>query len=202
MDLNKRQLYLRSEATNISAGISQVQSQVIFNGDRGRLYAYTRFPAENYHKCWSLAVTPSNMPGRNPFLQATPRIAPRDSSGEPGDMWYAARIDDWRRIDFLVGRDKALSEIRMNNIRFDSSASVTVHDWSTQPIDHGWFEPADDWECEELTNIDNTNETMVGSWDLLRFLRFVFEGDTAAPYRAQEPRPIPHRELLLPQELV
>mmetsp|Transcript_56911 Transcript_56911/g.113195 ORF Transcript_56911/g.113195 Transcript_56911/m.113195 type:complete len:320 (+) Transcript_56911:1-960(+) len=204
VDLQKRRLYLRSEAKHISPGMPQVQSQVIFNGNLGRLFAYTRFPTEDYHQCWNVAVPSSKAPGRNPFLthglsgKIRTRNAPRGSNGEPGDVWYTARIDEWRHMDFVVSSGKALSGIHMVNIRSDSSARVTVHDWSTQPVDHGWFEPADDWLCED-PKFDDSNESVVSNWDLLRF---IFDGDMAAPYRAQEPQPTPHRELLLPQEWV
>merc|ERR1712176_1099475 len=54
VDLAKRRLFLRSEAKNVSAGIPQVESRVIFRGDRNRLYARTKMEEGNFEQCWSV----------------------------------------------------------------------------------------------------------------------------------------------------
>merc|ERR1719436_692408 len=78
VDLAKRRLYLRSEAKNVSAGIPQVESRVIFRGDRGRLYARTKMDSDDFEQCWSVRTVeavPAPKGGVQPNPFARGRLA-------------------------------------------------------------------------------------------------------------------------------
>merc|ERR1711862_329180 len=63
---------------------------------------------------------------------------------------YVFYLNQRKRVELMVHEQKTLAAINLDDLSRDVSAGITVHDWSTGPIDDGWFEPSNDWKCEDL----------------------------------------------------
>merc|ERR1740129_189853 len=169
VDLEKRRLYMESEAKNISRGIPHVKSRIIFRGDRGRLYAHTKI--EDFEQCWSVRTSeavPRPPAGTviNPF-QAAQHVGDGYSSQDgTTSSKHALFLDAKKRVEDFVDETTALSAIKVDDLRQDVSVGVTVFDWVTAPVEDHYFEPAEDWNCADLRFLDYA-ETL-GHLDLLR----------------------------------
>jgi len=173
VDLAKRRLYLRSEAKNVSAGIPQVESRVIFRGDRGRLYARTKMDAEDFEQCWSVRTVeavPAPIGGAqpNPFARGT--LAGRGFSLPGGEGKHAAKysfyLNQKKRVELFVDDSNVLAAMNLDDLDRDLSAGIIIDKWSTAPIDDGWFEPSADWKCEDLQFLEYAEQ--IAEWDLIR----------------------------------
>jgi len=173
VDLSNRRLYLRSEATNVSAGIPRVESRVIFRGDRGRLYARTKIDSEDFEQCWSVKTTeaisqPQGGAQPNPFSHgklAGKGFSVPGAAGGRADK-YVFYLNQRKRVELFVDEQLALAGMKLDDLNRDVSAGILVHDWSTAPIDDGWFEPDNDWRCEDLQFLEYAE--YIAEWDLIR----------------------------------
>jgi len=198
VDLAKRRLYLRSEAKNVSAGIPEVESRVIFRGDRGRLYARTKIHTDGFEQCWSVRTVeavpaPRGGSQPNPFMRG--KYAGRGFS-VPGSTdkqahKYVFHLNQRKRVTLFVDEDETLPSLvamNLDDLGRDVTAGILIHDWSTDPIDDGWFEPSNDWKCEDLQFLEYAEH--IAEWDLVRVF-FPVEpvpppAETEAPRRLLE----------------
>jgi len=177
VDLEWRQLYLRSVATNVSAGIARLESEIFYSAERGRVYARTRLAAEGYEQCWSIGVaalpSPAKGASRNPFLRARleGRGTTEDEDGtlSPGLDKYMLRLDAWKRAELFVDEHSALSAIHFDDHRNGASVGVMVNDWSTEPIPKEKIEPESGGACNNVQHLDQENSQIL-AWDIIRFL--------------------------------
>lgn len=173
VDLANRRLYLRSEAINVSAGIPRVESRVIFRGDRGRLYARTKMENEGMEQCWSVRTVEAVPPPHggvqpNPFSRgqlAGKGFSVPGAAGEQAEK-YVFYLNQRKRVELFVDEQLALAAMNLDDLNRDVSAGILVRDWSTAPIDVGWFEPSDDWKCEDLQFLEYAEH--IAEWDLIR----------------------------------
>lgn len=201
MDLAKRRLYLRSEATNVSAGIPRVESRVIFRGDRGRLYARTKMDDEGFEQCWSVRTVeavpePHGGVQPNPFSRgqlAGKGFSVPGAAGERAEK-YVFYLNQRKRVELFVDEQLKLAAMNLDDLNRDVSAGILVRDWSTAPIDVGWFEPSNDWKCEDLQFLEYAE--YIAEWDLIRVFFPVEPVPLAAPAPAQAPAPKASRRLV------
>merc|ERR1711920_260241 len=138
-------------------GIPQVESRVIFRGDRGRLYARTKLlEYGGFEQCWSVNTiqavpAPRGEAIPNPFAKG--KLAGRDFSVPGGDgraAKYVFYLNQQKRVELFINNAMSLAAINLDDLIRDRSAGVVVEDWSTAPVDDAWFEPTNDWKCEDL----------------------------------------------------
>jgi len=175
VDLAKRRLYLRSEAANVSAGIPRVESRVIFRGDRGRLYARTKMDDFDFETCWSVGTVeavpvPRGGMQPNPFRRAKLagkgfNVPAREGLTQLTDK-YVFFLNQRKRVELFVDSEHSLAAMRLDDLSRDVSAGIQVHDWTTDPIDDGWFEPSNDWKCEDLQFLEYAE--YIAEWDIIR----------------------------------
>jgi hypothetical protein len=172
VDLKRRRLFLLSRATNVSAGVPQVESRVIFRGDRGRLYVRNKIESEHFEQCWSVNtadVLPSPPPGvhTNPFLQGNhgrePLERPLDSH-----TYSVHYLDHKKRVEIFVDeKTKTLAGINLDDLDRGVSAGIRVRNWTTASLDDSWFEPSESiWRCHDI-EFQEEADTLL-HWDLLR----------------------------------
>jgi len=169
VDLTKQRLYMRSQAENVSAGIRHVESRVIFRGDRGRLYARTKVDSEDFEQCWSVrtveAVPPPDggvLP--NPFSRG--KLAGRSVHGGKEAERYSFYLDPQKRVELTIDKQLGLTAMSLDDSSRRLSVGIDVQGWSTAPIDDGWFEPSNDWRCEDLQFLEYAEQ--IAEWDLIR----------------------------------
>lgn len=180
-DLARRRLYLRSKAINVSAGIPEAESRVIFRGDRGRLYVYSRL-GDDFEECWSVNTVeavpaPAGGEQPNPF-QRGKSVAEHFSvpglEGSPAQK-YVFDLNPNKRVQFFV-EESTLVAINIDDLRLGVSAGVLIHDWSTAPIAEEWFQPNEEFHCEDMV-FDEEAERLA-DWDLIQVF---FPGNVRAP---------------------
>lgn len=183
VDLASQQLYLRSEG-NFSRGLPQVESRVILRGDRGRLYARTRIESQDFEQCWSVRTTEGppqdglNSVRPNPFLRAKlsgSMIMPPTSgskytqpAGDPQVKMqkFIIRLSNTKHAEMIVRDGMELAGIKFEDVSRQTSSQVAVYNWSTAPLDSGWFEPSNEWKCQDLQFLESSDQ--LEAWDLLR----------------------------------
>jgi len=174
VDLARRRLFLRSEASDVSAGLPQVESRVIFRGDLERLYARTRVPADGFDQCWSVRTVeavpaPRGGSQSNPFARG--RLVGKNFSvpGAPNKVAnkYAFSLNPRKRAEIFVDSLSQLRAINLDDLHNDRTAGIIVHDWTTQQIDDAWFDPSDEWKCKDLQFLHYAEH--IADWDLIRF---------------------------------
>jgi len=178
VDLVGRRLYLRSEAHNLSSGLPLVESRVIYRGDRGRLYARTRIASQDFEQCWTVRTaefTPASdgevPPSPNPFVGgrllgrgfSAPGAGPQDEPAEKYVLW----LEQKKLVELFVRGKTTLAAIGFVDQGSLRSSRIAVKDWSTAPIDSGWFEPSNDWKCSDLQFLESAAQ--LAGWDFLRF---------------------------------
>jgi len=191
VDLANRRLYLRSEATNVSAGIPRVESRVIFRGDRGRLYARTKMDDEGFEQCWSVRTVEAVPPPHggvqpNPFSRgqlAGKGFSVPGATDERAEK-YVFYLNQRKRVELFVDDRLALAAMNLDDLNRDVSAGILVRDWSTAPIDDGWFEPSNDWKCEDLQFLEYAE--YIAEWDLIRVFFPVEPVPASMPDKAPE----------------
>lgn len=189
VDLTSRKLFLQSRAVNVSAGVPEVESRVIFRGDRGRLYAYTRI-GKDFEQCWNVntgeAVPSPTEDGTqpNPFARAKATAESFSVPGRDGEpaTKHVFYLTQTKRVQLFVGSGYEMVAINMDDLQRDISTGILVHDWSTAPGSDGWFETGEDWNCEEVQFLEAAQH--LADWDLIRVF---FPVDA---------RPVPPRRLL------
>merc|ERR1712039_667686 len=106
VDLSARRLYIHSKAKDVSAGIREVDSRVIYRGDRGRLYARTTIDDEDFEQCWSVHIEDHREDAQpNPFTRG--KLSRRGvASSVPGDSRtfheYLIRISERKEVGLRV----------------------------------------------------------------------------------------------------
>jgi len=174
VDLARRRLFLRSEASDVSAGLPQVESRVIFRGDLERLYARTRVPADGFDQCWSVRTVeavpaPRGGSQSNPFARAELVAWNMSVPGATNKIAnkYAFSLSYNKRVEIFIDSLSQLTAIKVDHLHNDHTAGIMVHDWSTQPIEDAWFDPSDEWKCEDLQFLHYAEH--IANWDLIRF---------------------------------
>jgi len=177
-DLAGRHLYVRSIAENISRGIPQVESEVYWSAEQGKLFTRTRLEQEDYEQCWSVSVDappePPEGQSRNPFLHFISKglgKEVRDTSTRSGMDRYIIYLDPWTIAELFTDSSSALSAIHFKDFkdpRRASSVGVTVSEWSTEPVARGPLEPGSGWACEDVAKLDGGHSVL--AWDIIRLL--------------------------------
>merc|ERR1711879_545911 len=90
---------------------------------------------------------------------------PGGGTGEPVEK-YVFYLNQKKRVELFVDEQSTLQAINLDDLHRDVSAGILIHDWSTAPIDDGWFEPSNDWKCEDLEFLEYIEQ--VADWDLIR----------------------------------
>lgn len=79
---------------------------------------------------------------------------------------YVFYLNQRKRVELFVDQEMALAAMNLDDLGRDVSAGIVVHDWSTEPIDDGWFEPSNDWKFEDLQFLEFAQH--IAEWDLIR----------------------------------
>lgn len=172
VDLHNRRMYYRGTAVNVSAGLPDVESRVIFRGDRDRMYVYTK--VGDFEQCWALnsaVAVPRPVGGQqsNPFRQgkkADERVWVPGEKGALSDKYAFTLEGLQKRVQLLVSGDSALTAVNVDDLENGVSVGVLVHDWNTAPIQESVFEPNSDFHCDEPV-FDEEAERLA-EWDLIR----------------------------------
>lgn len=180
VDLRNRRMYFKGTANNISAGLPEVESRIIFRGDRNRMYVYTR--AGEFEQCWvmnSAEAVPAPISGQqmNPFRRAKKAAERVWISGDHGALSdkYSFNLEGLqKRVQLFVNGDSGLAAINVDDLQHGVSVGALVHDWDTGPIEEDLFEPNSDFHCEEPV-FDEEPERLA-EWDLIRIF---FPGDVS-----------------------
>jgi len=196
VDLARRRMFLRSEARDISPGLPQVESRVIFRGDLGRLYARTTVGADGFDQCWSVRTAEAVPPPRggsqpNPFTRGRlvgQNLAVPGATNKVANK-YSFSLNERKRAEIYVDGSSELRAINVDDLHNDRTASVLVHDWSTQKIDDAWFDPSEEWKCEELQFLHYAD--FIADWDLIQFFFPVGRGpvNNHVPEHHEQSRP-------------
>lgn len=172
VDLINRRLSMTSTATNVSAGISVLETRIIFRGDRERLYTHAKLN-NGFEQCWSVNTAiafPAQPAGStaNPFTRAR---VDADGFMIPGGSGMLAKkyvlyVDQLKRAQLFVGGDNELVAMTIDDVSRDVSTGIFVSQWTTTlPSGGDVFEP-ESWQCTETKLGDQTQE--LADWDLLR----------------------------------
>merc|ERR1712050_121707 len=174
-----------SEAKNISSGIPWVGTKMVYfdqhqhmNDFKSLLLVHTEI--DTYQQCWSVLGTHRPKPAHtpNPFLRAKhvggPYSAPLVHHGQHSVAKaekYVLVMDYLKRVELFVEKIGGKNRlVGMNHIdtRHDTSSSVVITGWSTEPSDektyHGW----DSCDDERWKNNDDLGEGL-DEWDLVKF---------------------------------
>eukprot|EP00933_Yihiella_yeosuensis_P014901 TRINITY_DN13150_c0_g1_i1.p1 TRINITY_DN13150_c0_g1~~TRINITY_DN13150_c0_g1_i1.p1 ORF type:complete len:1111 (-),score=170.43 TRINITY_DN13150_c0_g1_i1:330-3662(-) len=177
VDLEKKRLYMRNEAMNVSEGIPMVESKVIYRADQGKIWVKTKTMDAiqgEVIQCWTMRTTevlPTSTGAiPNPFLQG--RVVPGGSFSIPGNVdltaqKYVVQVDRYKRVEFYVDLKPSLVAMNFDYLDRDITASVLVQDWSTETIEEKWFEMGTDWKC---TPTFVSYAEQLGDWELIKVL--------------------------------
>lgn len=167
VDLVQQRLYLRSQAKNVSAGIKEVESRVLFRGDTGILYSRTKM--QGFSQCLAVNIDQVSLPGatQNPFMTAR-QVGDGFQVASTTSQKYALDVADKSRLQMFVGKDNQLLALEFDDMKNAVSLGVKVSDWVTDPINDAWFSPGSDWNCKDPQTLDDPQSLM--NWDLFMFL--------------------------------
>jgi len=162
VDLDGRRLYLRSEVRDLSLGIPYAVSEVVYRGDRNRIWVRTRTDNDGYRKCFSLKASRSSAGRpRNPF--ATGQQASSQS------MWFEIAVPgiSMQRVAFYVdAATDGLEALRIDDLDRRASTTVQVSKWSTDAPDDDWFKrPSSSWGCQDMQFIEESHQ--LAHWHLI-----------------------------------
>jgi len=196
VDLAARKLYIRSKAYNISYSMPEVDTRIVYRGDRGVMYSYVRIDGGvhgDFEECWDISTAeafpppPGGSRAVNPF-QGAQRAEGRysvlghDSENVQKHVLYLGQA---KRMQLFVSEMSGkLLAINADDLRRRVSLGITVEDWSTAPAEPSWFEPVAEWRCESSKSVRDL--VHLAHWDLLRV--FFPQGPAPAARREQEDR--------------
>merc|ERR1712048_479398 len=157
-------------ASNISTGIPEVESQVIYRGDYGRLYTRIGIESQDVDLCWKVrtaeeAPKPIRDAMPNPFARS--KLAGRgfkvpgtkDKLAEKYVFWLNKR----KRVELFTIDQTRIAAMNLVDVSRDVSAGILIRDWSTAPIDYSWFEMSQPESCQQLQDANQ-----IAQWDLMR----------------------------------
>jgi len=167
VDLARRSLFLHSEG-NSSSSLPFMKSHVIYRGDRGRLYTRTVIPSQDFEQCWSVKVATLPTTRPNPFLTNYQSMHDSRNSFYRGipDKIITFGLSPKKRVDMAVRNSTSLVNMWVADDERLETSLVEVHNWSTAPIDVAWFDPSEEWKCQDLQILESAEQ--LGTWDLLR----------------------------------
>eukprot|EP00928_Gymnodinium_smaydae_P007655 TRINITY_DN12741_c1_g3_i1.p1 TRINITY_DN12741_c1_g3~~TRINITY_DN12741_c1_g3_i1.p1 ORF type:complete len:1126 (-),score=259.33 TRINITY_DN12741_c1_g3_i1:25-3402(-) len=172
VDLASRRFFLQSEAVNVSAGIPHAKSQVVFRGDRQRLYSRSRIPSQGFDQCWSVS-TAEELPPPPGGVQPNPFVRARESEagtmmvlGRPAKKYTIDLLDHRRAVLYVDAEKRSLVAINLDDLKRDVSTGVIVKDWSTSRAQIGTFDLGEDWVCDDLQARDSMQS--LASWDMMQ----------------------------------
>merc|ERR1712060_277347 len=96
---------------------------------------------------------------------------------------YDFYLNQRKRVELFVDQDMALAAMNLDDLSRDVTAGIIIHDWSTEQIDDGWFEPSNDWKCEDLQFLEYAEH--IAEWDLIRVF---FPVEPMPPYKDEPAR--------------
>eukprot|EP00434_Breviolum_minutum_P027097 symbB.v1.2.023964.t1/scaffold2235.1/size84994/3 len=166
VDLEHRRLYLRSSTKDFSKGIPEVTSEIIYRGDRDKLWARSRLG--EYEQCWQIDTSQA-LPGQGHVLNPFRRGKLTGHSTIPGSSEAAQKytffIAPEKRVDIFV-KDQSLSYLELTDLTRDVATGVHARGWITAPLSQEIFEVGQDWKCEQ--QLPDKYLDQLATWDLIQ----------------------------------
>jgi len=182
VDLARHSLFLRSKG-NSSSSLPFMESQVIYRGDRGRLYTRTVIPSQDFEQCWSVRVTTLPLQDNGDSARPNPFLTNMHDSRTSVHQGVTDKIISFglgpkKKVEMVVRNNTSLASMWVADDERWESSLVEVHKWSTAPIDAAWFDPSEEWKCQDLQILESAEQ--LGNWDLLRVFFPLSDKEVAA----------------------
>jgi len=167
VDLEHRRLYLRSSTKDFSKGIPEVTSEIIYRGDRDKLWARSRL--DDYEQCWQIDTSQA-LPGHqdhvlNPFRRGKLTGHSTIPGSSEAAQKYTFFIAPEKRVDIFV-KDQSLSYLELTDLTRDVATGVHARGWITAPLSQEIFEVGQDWKCEQV--LPDKYLDQLATWDLIQ----------------------------------
>jgi len=169
VDLKKRRVLQQGTSKRVSAGLPEIDSSVLFQGDLGKLYSRIRVAHEGYDAC--RLFRSANVPtlrGRNPFALAFKQRAMQMASS-------VLPLGPSRSAEFQISQGslpRRLEKIILHDRRQKIVTDVTIEDWSTAPPSGAdGLEEKKSWHCQDQSSEASAGmDQMLLQWDFISVL--------------------------------